>query len=303
MQTSDQLPEEQHGPEIPPVVPEERSGREPEIKSGQESRESGSRAVEESEQAQTTVRDDDDEAVLKGLVYPPPPSFYLKQPPVSIPRSERPVRPVAVVMDNEPGASARPFPAVPAPPDPVVRAPYPQGAYLPPGASPFPPGVSPYAVYGRRQSVALIWVLVGLIVALVLTACALFAWLSYSLFGGAALSINDATNNGPVVINNYYRALQAKDYKQAYSYLSPEGSIKGLTLEQFIARAQQRDTNPGLLYTFQTGDPQIKTSGTEEITSFTIAVTLQRGTGPEYTAHLTMRKVGGQWKIADFDQL
>lgn len=231
----------------------------------------------------------DGEAVRNGLIYPPPPAFYREEPVVQKPHVK--VAELQQVLLQTP-ANVTGQHAVPTS---YAGDPF-SGPYLP------YPGY-PYPALARRQSYAWIWILVGVIGALILSACGLFAWISYSVYGETARSLAEAQREGPLVVNDFYSALQAREYEQAFSYLHPQSSDQDLSREQFIQQASERDQQAGTVRSFATGEPQIDIHGNEAAKSLTITVEIERDGGETYTAHLVLTKNGDTWKISKFDRI
>ncbi|GLV58545.1 hypothetical protein KDH_53760 [Dictyobacter sp. S3.2.2.5] len=168
---------------------------------------------------------------------------------------------------------------------------YPQGFHypgtLPP---PFVAGPPP-----ARRSRKWLWILLSVLAVIVIGSCGLCAWASSSLISQPFSAALGSTQ----LVTDYYSALQNKQYTQAYSYLSPEGSIKGLTSDQFVSQATQRDGlyGPVLRYT----PSQTKIDGTS-LDSMSMDVTVARQK-KSYTTHLQLKLINNQWKIVDYDQL
>ncbi len=226
----------------------------------------------------------DNEAIRKGLIYPPPPSFYLQE--EIIPR-------------------AQPLPASSFPP---------QGPFLPPTAEHVPfagqgylpgPQLAPYPQHPvAKKSYRWLWIVISAIIVLGLASCGLCAWIGYSVIGSPLrqeLSIEEA---GISLTQNYYQALQNQDYAQAYTYLSPQGNIKGLTQAQFTKQAQAADQQGGFVDSYTPGSPSIDNNAllNSTITTFTMPVSIQRA-HTSYSALLTISKIGNQWKITDYDRI
>jgi hypothetical protein len=244
----------------------------------------------------TTKQESEHDAIRQGLAYPPPPSFYQQAQP-------EPAQPYNVqgIQDS---AEAVPPPQSPpmgqwgAPPPGYPR--FAQGQSYPeqqpPPYFPGPPPIQPQPKQANGWLTAL-WITLGLVIAL---SCGLCGWagVTYmSAFSGVATSIGSSQN----IINNYYDALQNQNYSQAYSYLQPQGSISGLTQDQFTQDAQQADAQHGKILRYTPGQLQSK-FGNHGSIQFTDDVQIVRE-HKQYTAHLTLGMVNGKLQILSYDTL
>jgi hypothetical protein len=207
-----------------------------------------------------------------GLVYPPPPSFYQNL--------QTPLEPP-------------PLPAAP-----------PVEGYVPPAQPgvPVPPaqawsGAQPPPVKKSRKW---IWIVVAIFSAAILLSCGLCGWATYNIFSSTFQEVSGSMT----VVDDYYTALQAKNYAAAYGYLDPQGTISGLTLAKFTQQAQDLDAQYGPVRSYVPGQPSFSTDSQNgpNLSQFTITVTITR---PKlnYTALLTLDREGGKWKIVDFDRI
>ncbi len=227
----------------------------------------------------------DREAIRKGLIYPPPPSFYQQE--EIVPR----VQPL-------PASSAPPQGSFP---PPIARNIPPFAGQGPmPGPQPAPFPQPPMA----KKSYRWLWIVISAIVVLGLTSCGLCAWIGYSVLGSPVRQEFSIEETGITLTQNYYEALQNQDYAQAYTYLSPQGNIKGLTQAQFTKQAQAADQHDGPVNAYTPGNPSIDNNAllNSTVTTFTMPVSVQRAHA-SYNALLTITKVGNQWKITNYDRI
>lgn len=221
------------------------------------------------------------EAGARGFVYPPPPSYYQNMTdPAQIP-------PLPPAITGTPlSYPATPFTG--------------QGdqTYLGNVQSPpiLPAPMAPPAKRSRKW----IWIIVSIFSVAFVASCGLCSWASYNLFSTTYQQVSNSLN----VVNGYYAAIQTKNYHVAYSYLAPQGAISGLTEEQFTQQAQNRDDQNGRVLSYTPGQPMYDTSATTgpNLSKFTITINVSR-TNLDYAVLLTVSKIGGDWKITDFDRI
>ncbi len=100
--------------------------------------------------------------------------------------------------------------------------------------------------------------------------------------------------------DNYYKAVAARDYTKAYSYMdpgvtSPLQPNQPISQDQYTRLAQGVDLTAGpvVSYTYiaDASDPT------------RVIMTLSRKQGLRYHSHLTMKQVGDTWKIISFDTI
>lgn len=289
MHTSDQSPEEPQQPASQPLYefPAETAATPPEAGAQEAPEQPVGERVELPAFQAPSVQPPAAEEIAPGLVYPPPPSFY-ENIPASAPRPPLPPRAPAT-SDTPPFA----FP-------PPVRSAPPAVAPLAPGQMPPGYGSRPVA----RRSRAWIWIVVSIFAFAALAFCGLCVWIGYATVGQSMRQIIDIEASGRKVANDYYSALQAKNYSLAYSYLHPQDSITGLSEQQFVQKAQDQDSKYGSVLSYAPGTPSVTQSSLSgaDITHFTISVEVNRQ-NLRYTALLTFRKIGSQWKITDFDRI
>jgi hypothetical protein len=253
----------------------------------------------------------DEEAIRQGLIYPPPPDFYTRMPagpqppPPAIHRSSMPPATWSTDQQAQKLVSASPektslepegvdtvnHEGVP----PRIRPPMPLDA-----SYPAPQVHAPYMQV--KPSYTWLWMLITGLAILIFGSCTLAVWLGYSMFGSQLNNPYDANAIGQQQITNYYGAVQAKNYIQAYSYLHPEGSIQGLTQAQFVQRAQQQDTQFGDVLSFNPDTLDVPNNGLAA-NSFKESVDIGRAKGRNYTVNLTFQKIGSTWYITDFDKI
>jgi hypothetical protein len=232
--------------------------------------------------AQSHARED---LIRQGLVYPPPPSFYQQ----------------AQVVHKQPPAFPAPPPVAPPPGMAGVGSlpPQPLG-YIPPVGygppfAPAPPMQPPV-----KKSYKWVWITVSILVVLLLAACGFCGWGLSQFF----TPIVQAETNVMSVANNYYGALQTKDYVGAYQYLQPQGSIQGMTQATFTQHAQSADDQYGMVRSYTTGTVSPVTNSNSELSfsSFTVVINVVR-IHQSYNVFLTLQKSGNDWKIVDFDRI
>lgn len=224
------------------------------------------------------------EAIRQGLIYPPPPSFYQDV-------EESPAQPYS--PSQAPGTA--PFPAYRA----GAQTPTPGTEYIVPPFIPVPPPVS-----APRTSHKWMWIVIALLAGVLVLSCGLCSWAMYLFI---APTVQDETN-ALTLVNDYYDAIQARNYTAAYSYLapSPQGANRGLTREQFFQQAQKRDSQYGPVHTYEPG--QLSPTGTSNgspglnVSHLSITVNVTRA-HLTYSTVLSLQKIGNSWKIVDFSSI
>ncbi len=234
-----------------------------------------------------------DEEIRRGLIYPPPPSFYQNMQIV-------PAQPLTTPAEGQ----TRYGEVASTPTDEgPVRDPRPDMAQynsLYPPYIPGPPETKPQA----KRSRAWIWIVASVLGVALLASCGLCGWGTYTIFSSTFQQVLEPLT----LTQNYYSALQAKNYSLAYSYLAPQGTISGLTLDEFVQQARTRDSQYGPVRSYTPGQPAFTTSTSDtgisntNLSRATITVDVSRSQ-QNYSALLTLQKIGGQWKIVDFDRL
>ncbi|MDQ2906726.1 MAG: hypothetical protein M3Y81_24720 [Chloroflexota bacterium] len=100
--------------------------------------------------------------------------------------------------------------------------------------------------------------------------------------------------------NNYYNAVEARNYTKAYSYMDPGVTSRlqpnqPISQDQYTRLAQGVDLGAGPVvdYTYlaDSSDPTM------------VIMTLDRKHGLRYHSHLKMKQAGGTWKIISFDTI
>jgi hypothetical protein len=280
---------------LPAATPgEEQDSAEPAPSSGEQQASPGTTAAQQAD-AQTTLADSTSpppsaEAIRQGLVYPPPPSFYQNAP------EDRLEAPVPSIPPATPGSASFPPPEG----SPAFPGPQPGTEYIPPPAFVAfpPPGIRPPV----RQSRKWMWIVIAMLGGVLLLSCGLCSWAGFVLF----TPIVQDQANASSLVNNYYAAIQSRNYTEAYSYLAPKGTSSGLTSAQFIQQAQNRDTQYGPLRSYVPGQPSLSpdtdsgntTSLDPSRLTITVDVTRPR---LNYTVLLTLEKVNHTWKIVGLD--
>ncbi len=236
------------------------------------------------------------EAIRQGLVYPPPPSFYQD---VQEDRPEAPISPVSPASPVPPANSGT-APLSQRGDAPAFPGPQPGSEYIPPPAFVAfpPPGISPPV----RQSRKWMWIVIATLGGVLLLSCGLCSWAGFVLF----TPIVQDQANASSLVNDYYAAIQSRNYTEAYSYLAPQGTSSGLTLAQFTKQAQSRDAQYGSVRSYVPGQPSISPNTDSGNTTsldpsrLTITVSVSRPR-LNYTVLLTLEKVNNTWKIVALD--
>ena len=137
-----------------------------------------------------------------------------------------------------------------------------------------------------------------------LLSCGLCTWAGYILI---APTVQDQAN-AVSLVNNYYEAIQSRNYSDAYSYLALQGTGSSLTREQFIQQAESRDSQYGPVRSYVSEQASLSpnTNGGSttglNLSHLTITVNVSRAR-LSYPVVLSLKKVGGSWKIVDFDRI
>lgn len=234
-----------------------------------------------------------EEDIRSGLVYPPPPSFYAQmQEPSSIERElARPSQP------DEPPWST--FPPVPTRGNSAQQGPQQfQGGQPFAPAPPFVPFPAP-GLPVRRRANKWVWLSLAIFGVIALVSCGLCTWTASSVMAPVVLQ----TTGSLTTINNYYTAIQSRNYDEAFSYIEPKGRLQGLTREQFIAEAKARDARYGQVLSFTPRTNQVSAQPSGQGLSrlqMTFDVTRSKF---KYAVTLTVEKVGNQYKIVDYQQI
>lgn len=234
--------------------------------------------VKHQDSGDDTLKQPSEEAIQQGLIYPPPPSFY----------------------QNMQVPFARP--ALPLQPGPNVPFTYhstePRGQFYPPGVqvSPFPPAQFPGPPPPVKRSSKWVWIIVSIFATGLLVSGGLCAWAFYTLYNTTLQQASGSVN----VVNDYFKQIQNQAYVNAYRDLQ----ISGLTQDDFIAQAQASDTQNGLILSFVVQQPtSVSNPGSGPDLSqwrFTIDVTRAK---TSYPVLLTVKQIGGDWKITYYDRI
>ncbi len=235
------------------------------------------------------------EAIRQGLVYPPPPSFYQDV------QENMSQAPLPFVPSAPPGTAIFPPPGE-APPDITVR---PGAEYLsPPPFVPLPPpGIMPPAHKSRKW----MWIVLAMLGGVLLLSCGLCTWAGYLFI---APTVQDQAN-AVSLVNDYYEAIQSRNYNDAYLDLALKGTGSSLTREQFIQQAESRDSQYGPVrsYVSEQPSPAANTNGGNttglNFSHLTVTVNVSRArlSYPVVLSFEKVEKVGGSWKIVDFDRI
>ena len=214
----------------------------------------------------------------QGMIYPPPPSYYqnMQTPPV---RTALPLQPGANTslpfQSSTPGSQAQLNP---------------MGVQVPPYPPTYYPGMQPPV----KKSYKWVWIIVSIFSVAFLVTCGLCGWGFYQLFSTVSQQETGATD----VVNNYFQDVQNQKYTHAYQVLQ----IKGLTLSDYITKAQDSDTQNGSLHSFDVGQPAFDSSSSGPDLShwsYTVDVTRAKNS---YPVLVTVEKIGGSWKITYIDR-
>jgi hypothetical protein len=231
------------------------------------------------------------EAIRQGLVYPPPPSFYqdVQENMLQTPLPFVPSAPPSTAIFPPPGE---------APPAIMVR---PGAEYLSP-----PPGIMPPA----RKSRKWMWVVLAMLGGVLLLSCGLCTWAGYMFIAPTVQDQAKAVS----LVNDYYEAIQSRNYNDAYLDLALKGTASGLTREQFIQQAESRDSQYGPVRSYVSEQPSLaaNTNGGNttglNLSHLTVTVNVSRAR-LSYPVVLSLEKVGkvgkvgDSWKIVDFDRI
>jgi hypothetical protein len=214
----------------------------------------------------------------QGMIYPPPPSYYqnMQTPPV---RTALPLQPGANTslpfQSSTPGSQAQLNP---------------MGVQVPP----YPPTYYPEMQPPVKKSYKWVWIIVSIFSVAFLVTCGLCGWGFYQLFSTVFQQETGATN----VVNNYFQDVQNQRYTHAYQDLQ----INGLTLSDYITKAQDSDTQNGSLLSFVVGQPTFDSSSSGPDLSrwrYTVDITRAKDS---YPVLITVQKIGGNWKITYIDR-
>jgi hypothetical protein len=234
--------------------------------------------VTDQDSADDILRQPSQESIQQGLVYPPPPSFYQN---MQVPLARPPL-------------PLQPGPTAPFTPHPME----PQGQLYPPGVqvSPYPPAQFPGPQPPVKRSYKWVWIIVSIFAAGLLVSCGLCAWAFYTLFNTALQQESGSIN----VVNDYFKQIQNQAYANAYSDLQ----ISGLTQDDFIAQAQASDTRNGLILSFVVHQPMfVSNPGSgPDLSQWRLTVDVTRAK-TSYPVLLSVKQIGGKWKITYYDRI
>lgn len=235
-----------------------------------------------------------EEDIRSGLVYPPPPSFYAQMPePSSVEREQAPPsRP-----EETPWSAFPPVPATRGKSAPQGPQPYQGGQQFAP-SPPFAPFPAP-GLPVRHRANKWVWLSLTIFGVIALVSCGLCTWTASSVMAPVVLQ----TTGSLTTINNYYTAIQSRNYDEAFSYLEPKGHLQGLTREQFIAEAKARDARYGQVLSFTPRTNQVSAQPSAQgLSNLKVTFDVTRSK-LKYTVTLTVEKVGNQYKIVDYQQI
>nr|BBH89413.1 hypothetical protein KTC_41640 [Thermosporothrix sp. COM3] len=240
---------------------EPTSGSQPFFEYSREELEPPAEDVKAEEQQPAPAEQKPSEGEKGTFVYPPPPDFYQNMPE----RKEAPPEPAA--RPAEPMPEIQSYHVTPAPP-PVMAAPR-----------------------GRKRPHTWTWISLGAFVVLIVLSCSLCSILTPTMSSAFSKSVANT------IVNQYYMAIQNKEYEKAYSLLSLRDG-GSLTKEQFETMAKERDQQYGEVRSFSPKPGQA--TGDTNLMEIPILyeVTRDRQT---YTVKLDVRNVNGEYKIVGFD--
>jgi hypothetical protein len=214
----------------------------------------------------------------QAMIYPPPPSYY----------QDMQIPPVRTALPLQSGANTS-LPIQSSIPD--LQSQFsPTGVQAPSYPATHYPGIQPPV----KKSYKWIWIIVSIFSVAFLVTCGLCGWGFYQLFSIVYQQETGATD----VVNNYFQDVQNQRYTHAYQDLQ----INGLTLSDYITKAQDSDTQNGSLLSFVVGQPTIDSSSTQPDLShwrYTVDVTRAKVL---YPVLVTVQKIGGGWKITYIDR-
>ncbi len=241
----------------------------------------------------------DEDAIRKGLIYPPPPAFYQNFQP-------SPAQPTLPPMPAHP----MPAPANFAPPQTqgytqeqrtMQGPPVPPGFY-PQGQPVYPPQfVPPFERQPRvRKSRRWLWITLSILGAVLLVSCGLCSWAAYSFLAPAVQGVSGSLNT----VDDYYSNLQSQNYAAAFGDINTGYQLSSLTETQFAQQASDRYKTYGAILSYTPGQPAYASdpNGGFDFTRFTISVDMKRAK-LSYTSILSLRKIGNDWKITNFDSV
>ncbi len=215
----------------------------------------------------------------QGMIYPPPPSYY----------QNMQTPPVPTALPLQPGVNtALPFQS----PTPGSQAQLnPMGVQVPPYPPAYYPGMQPPV----KKSYKWVWIIVSIFSVAFLVTCGLCGWGFYQLFDTVIKQETGATD----VVNNYFHDVQNQRYTRAYQDLQ----ISGLTLDDYIKRAQASNTRNGSLLSFVVGQPTFGSNSSTgpDLSQWRYAVDVTRAKA-SYPVLVTVEKKGGSWKITYIDR-
>lgn len=303
MQTSDQSSEEKQ-PHI------DQAAETSDVTAHEQETHLSSDASSEQIERQKTDKAAENEAIRRGRIYPPPPSFYEEMPtPPTNPQ-------IGVYAQTLPDNSWQPANNSATQTNPIERnswqASPPQSTQHPRAGYPLypqgqnyagmqpPPGVigPPPAKKPRK------WIMITLaaLATLMLLSCGLCAWVGVPIFKQVYSQVSDVEVNGMQVVNDYYGALQNKQYAQAYRDLSTPGALQNISQAEFTAQAEKQDNLYGPVLRYTPGQPVFGTYDGNAISTFSLQVNVARNK-QSYSAQLQVTKVNNQWKISNFNHL
>lgn len=171
----------------------------------------------------------------------------------------------------------------------------PQGQAFPPYGPP-PYGQPPYVPQPPKRSLKWLWitlVVVGAVLILSCGACGVLVFSSNGPFSTVTKTFNQGLNSG-LAVGQYYKAVQNRNYSQAYSYLDPTATIEGQQVTQttFTQKAMQAEAQQGPISNIAPKNFQF--SPDMQQAKVPVNVTRKHGT---YTVLLNLKNEGGSWKI------
>jgi hypothetical protein len=167
------------------------------------------------------------------------------------------------------------------------------------GAPPY--GVPPVPDYAQpqqqpRQSRRALWIVLGILGALIVLSCAVCGIFFALGIGFFAKTVAAPTST----VDQYYTAIKNQNYDTAYSYLAPNlTASNGQQLTQAIYKtaAQALDTVKGTVSNFTIGNISVNND------TASMTVTVKRANASAYDVHLQLKQVSGTWKITSYDNI
>jgi hypothetical protein len=180
-----------------------------------------------------------------------------------------------------------------------------------------PPTVQPvYIPLPQKSSAKTVWIVLGVVGVILLLVGGGCSFAFFFVFNRASQTVQSMSAQIAATVTagqqtvvasesvpsqqaqNYYQAIFARDYTNAYSYLAANMSTtdgKKLTQALYVQQAQALDASEGQVTDYTvTADPAEQTK---------VMVQVSRSKGATYTVHLTFIQGTDQWVISLFDNI